>query len=44
MLTFVLKKFVEVIDEKNNNLNLQSLLDIMAELGMNSSLELNKLL
>ena len=29
---------------QNNNLNLQSLLDIMAELGMNSSLELNKLL
>ena len=28
----------------NNNLNLQNLLDIMAKLGMNSSVELNKLL
>ena len=29
---------------QNNNINLQSLLDIMAELGMNSSKDLNKLL
>ncbi len=29
---------------QNNNLNLQNLLDIMAKLGMNSSVELNKLL
>ena len=29
---------------QNNNLNLQNLLDSMAKLGMNSSVELNKLL